>query len=119
MSGPFYYLGPSFTERKVYREGRVYNPATEFAPDMVNLAYDFTDDGAPDILSSLGNRHMDLYVNPKGESRRWDKFSVLPTITTEIVLLKDLDKDGKPEVIFGGGGVYGWAKPDPADPTAV
>ena len=55
---------------------------------MVNLSADFTGDGWPDILSSLGNRHMDLYVNPKGESRRWDKFSVLPTITSEIVLLR-------------------------------
>jgi hypothetical protein len=119
VSGPFYYLGPGFTERRIYREGRVYNPSTEFAPDMVNLAYDFTGDGWPDILSSLGNRHMDLYVNPQGQSRRWDKFSVLTTITTEIVLLRDLDKDGKPEVIFGGGGVYAWAKPDPANPTAV
>ena len=119
VSGPFYYIGPGFTERKIYREGRVYNPSTEFAPDMVNLADDFTGDGWPDILSSLGNRHMDLYVNPQGQSRRWDKFSVLTTITTEIVLLKDLDKDGKPEVIFGGGGVYAWAKPDPANPTAV
>jgi hypothetical protein len=119
VSGPFYYIGPGFTERKIYREGRVYNPSTEFAPDMVNLAYDFTGDGWPDILSSLGNRHMDLYVNPQGQSRRWDNFSVLTTITTEIVLLKDLDKDGKPEVIFGGGGVYAWAKPDPANPTAV
>ena len=64
---------------------------------------------------------MDLYVNPKGESRRWDKFSVLPTISSEIVLLKDLDKDGKPEVIFGQGAAngYAWAKPDPANPTAV
>jgi hypothetical protein len=119
VSGPFYYLGPGFTERKIYREGRVYNPSTEFAPDMVNLASDFTGDGWPDILSSLGNRHMDLYVNPKGEGRRWDKFSVLTTITTEIVLLRDLDKDGKPEVIFGGGGLYAWAKPDPAKPTEV
>ena len=119
VSGPFYYVGPGFTERKIYRDGRVYNPSTEFAPDMVNLAYDFTGDGWPDILSSLGNRHMDLYVNPQGQSRRWDKFSVLTTITTEIVLLRDLDKDGKPEVIFGGGGVYAWAKPDPANPTAV
>lgn len=119
VSGPFYYLGPGFTERHIYREGKVYNPATEFAPDMVNLAYDFTGDGWPDILSSLGNRHMDLYVNPKGESRRWDKFSVLTTITTEIVLLKDLDRDGTPEVVFGGGGVYAWAAPDPSNPTAV
>ncbi len=88
---------------------------------MVNLSADFTGDGWTDILSSLGNRHMDLYVNPKGESRRWDKFSVLPTISSEIVLLKDLDKDGKPEVVFGQGAAngYAWAKPDPANPTAV
>jgi hypothetical protein len=125
ISGPFYYLGPSFTERRVYRQDRVYNPTSEFAPDMVNLAADFTGDGWPDILSSLGNRHMDLYVNPKGEARRWDKFSVLPTISTEIVLMKDLDKDGKPEIIFGqnaqapGGAGYAWAQPDPANPTAV
>ena len=89
---------------------------------MVNLSADFTGDGWPDVLSSLGNRHMDLYVNPAGESRRWDKFSVLPTISSEIVLMKDLDKDGKPEIIFGqavGNGGYAWAKPDPANPTAV
>ncbi len=121
VSGPFYYAGPDFTERRRYRDGYIYNPENQFAPDMVNLAYDFTNDGFVDILSSLGNRHMDLYVNPKGESRRWDKFSVLPTISSEIVLLKDLDKDGKPEVIFGQGAAngYGVAKPDPANPTAV
>jgi hypothetical protein len=61
-------------------------------------------------------------VNPGGESRRWDKFSVLPTISSEIVLMKDLDKDGKPEIIFGqavANGGYAWAKPDPTNPTAV
>src|SRR5262245_37035552 len=101
ISGPFYYLGPNFTEQRRYREGPMFNAESSFAPDMVNLSADFTGDGWPDVLSSLGNRHMDLYVNPAGESRRWDKFSVLPTISSEIVLMKDLDKDGKPEVIFG------------------
>ena len=59
-------------------------------------------------------------MNAAGESRRWEKFSVLPTISSEIVLMKDLDKDGKPEIIFGqpvGGGGYAWAKPEPANPT--
>jgi hypothetical protein len=121
VSGPFYYLGPNFTDTRRYREGVIYNPENSFAPDMVNLSADFTGDGWPDVLSSLGNRHMDLYVNPKGESRRWDKFSVLPTISSEIVLMKDLDKDGKPEIIFGQGAAngYAWAKPDPVNPTAV
>lgn len=122
ISGPFYYLGPNFTEQRRYRDGPMFNPETSFAPDMVNLSADFTGDGWPDVLSSLGNRHMDLYVNPAGESRRWDKFSVLPTISSEIVLMKDLDKDGKPEIVFGqtvGNSGYAWAKPDPANPTAV
>jgi hypothetical protein len=44
---------------------------------------------------------------------------VLPTLNTEIVLMKDLDQDGRPEIVFGGGGAYNWARPDPADPTAV
>ena len=66
VSGPFYYLGPTFSGAQVYREGRVYNPATEFAPDMVNLVADFTGDGWPDILVGGGGRPMDLYVNPKG-----------------------------------------------------
>ena len=88
---------------------------------MVNFTHDFTGDGWPDILASelVGGRPIDLYVNPKGESRRWDKFRVLPTISTELVLMRDLDADGKPEMIFGGGGAYYWARPDPANPTAA
>ena len=101
VSGPFYYLGPNFTEARRYREGGIYNPENSFAPDMVNLAARLYRRWLGRHPVVARNRHMDLYVNPRGESRRWDKFSVLPTITTEIVLLKDLDKDGKPEVIFG------------------
>jgi hypothetical protein len=45
-------------------------------------------------------------------------------VSTEIVLLKDLAKDGKLETVFGqnaqapGGAGYAWASPDPANPTA-
>jgi hypothetical protein len=116
--GPFYFLGPNFTERRWYREGRVYNPSTEFAPDMVNFAYDFTGDGWPDILSSdldFGAgavRPMDLYVNPKGESRRWDKFArVIPDIWSETVIMRDVDGDGKPEVLYSTATGLAYAKP--------
>ena len=117
-SGPYIYLGPDYRERRIYREGREYNPATEYAPDMVNYAADFTGDGWPDILSTE-MRAMALYVNPKGESRRWDRHMVLPDITTEIVVMRDIDGDGKPEIIYGTNSGYCWSKPDPADPTAV
>jgi hypothetical protein len=84
---------------------------------MVNYAYDFNGDGWPDILSTE-MRAMALYVNPKGESRRWDRYMVLPEIMTEIVVMKDIDGDGKPEVIYGTANGYAWSKPDPEHPTA-
>ena len=121
VSGPFYYAGPRLHRAPPLSRRLHLQPGKPVRARHGEPVGDFTGDGWMDILSSLGNRHMDLYVNPKGESRRWDKFSVLPTISSEIVLLKDLDKDGKPEVIFGQGAAngYAWAKPDPVNPTEV
>jgi hypothetical protein len=61
---------------------------------------------------------MSLYVNPRGESRRWDHYNVLPTISSEIAAFKDIDGDGKPDAVFVGDGSVCWASPDPANPTA-
>jgi len=121
VSGPFIYEAPDYTVRRLYREGRAYNPSKEYAPDMINFAYDFNGDGWPDILASDlegGQRPIDLYINPKGEPRRWEKSRAVNGISTELVLFKDIDGDGKPEIIFGGGGIYSYAKPDPSNPSA-
>jgi hypothetical protein len=118
-SGPYYYLGPDFVERRRYRTGRIYNGATEYSPDMVSFAGDFTGDGWDDILTSemSNGRPIDLHVNPHGESRKWDTYRVVPGITTEIVLAKDVDGDGKLEILYGGNGIIAYAKPDPGKPT--
>lgn len=117
VSGPFYYLGPDFTERHEFTAARTYNPSNQFSQGMVNFAYDFTGDGWADILM-VDQRPIYLYVNPRGESRRWDRYNVVPQASTEIELLKDIDGDGKPEVLFGADGALEYAKPDPANPTA-
>jgi hypothetical protein len=122
VSGPFFYAGPDYTERRRYRAGRAYNPSVEYAPDMINFAYDFNGDGWPDILASDiegGQRPIDLYINPRGESRRWTKSRAISGISTELVLMKDIDGDGKPEVIFGANGRYAYAKPDPEHPSSL
>ena len=31
--------------------------------------------------------------------------------------MKDIDGDGKPDLVYGSGGAMRWAKPDPANPT--
>jgi hypothetical protein len=118
--GNFYYIGPSYTERRIFRQDRGYNPATEYAPDMVNLAYDFNGDGWPDILCTDNDFWpMALYLNPKGESRRWDRSMAIPDVRSEILVMEDIDGDGKPEVITGSSDGYVWVKPDPKNLTAV
>ena len=117
IAGALYFLGPDYTERRELTAARTHNPSNQFSQGMVNFAYDFTGDGWPDILM-LDTRPIYLYVNPRGESRRWDRYNVVPQATSEIVLLKDIDGDGKPEVLFGGDGAMEYAKPDPEHPTA-
>ncbi len=118
IAGPFYYLGPAYTERREFTAARSYSPSNNFPEGMVYFSYDFTGDGWDDILV-VDSRPIYLYVNPRGEPRRWDRFNVVPSATSELELFKDIDGDGKPEVLFTGpGAVMAYAKPDPSNPTA-
>jgi hypothetical protein len=120
IAGPYYYLGPNYTTYREIYPARTINASIQYPNDCwVQLAADFTGDGWPDVLttSHSGGAGAVLYVNPKGELRRWDSYKVVPTIQTEITLLRDIDGDGKPELVFGGEGQVRYAKPDPANPT--
>ena len=78
ISGPFIYMGPDFTTAREFYSAQTSNPSTEFSSNWVAFAGDYTGDGWPDVLlaSTSGSR---LYVNPKGEPRRWDVISnVIP-----------------------------------------
>jgi hypothetical protein len=121
VAGPYYYLGPSYTARHEIYVAPTINPSNQFPTSGYDFAFDFTADGWPDVLAGE-NRPLFLYVNPKGENRRWAKYPAVPQANSELVLMRDLDGDGKPEVLFGTGtgtptGTLAYAKPDPADPT--
>jgi hypothetical protein len=116
IAGPFYYLGPDYRVSREIYPSKISAVGTEYTPAVVNFAYDYTDDGWPDYLVSTG-RAMVLYVNPKDELRRWDKYNVLPTINSEVAVFKDIDGDGKPDAVFMGGGAVCWAAADPSGPT--
>jgi hypothetical protein len=119
VAPPFYYPGPGFTERREFMAGRPYNISTEYTDHMIVFAHDFTGDGWPDIVSTYTNgRPLHLYVNPKGESRRWDHYEVLPGVGSEIAVLYDVDADGMPDVVYADrerGMVF--ASPDGSNPT--
>jgi Domain of Unknown Function (DUF1080)/FG-GAP-like repeat len=112
VAGPYIYFGPDFTKSREIYPAHTTNPSTQLA-ETLQFAYDFTGDGWPDILCKPGG----LYVNPKGESRRWDNYQVLPSVTSEIWDHADIDGDGKPEIVYMSREGVVWAKPDPANPT--
>ena len=118
VAGPYIYFGPDFTKSREILPAHALSPTRDYANDcMVQFAGDFTGDGWPDVLCSNLGQPVYLYVNPKGESRRWDKYEVLPAISCEVWDLKDIDGDGKPELVYMTRDTVNYAKPDPARPT--
>ncbi|MCC7007648.1 MAG: DUF1080 domain-containing protein [Acidobacteria bacterium] len=125
VAGPYVYYGPDFSVGRQFYAGITYNPTSEWpVAAMVQLAHDWTGDGWPDVLNMSGNAGNGvgtLFVNPKGENRRWDSFVVMQppdgVIGNEETLLKDIDGDGNLEIIHTGQNTLRYSKPDPANPT--
>jgi hypothetical protein len=119
VAGPFYFLGPDYTERREFTTARSYSPSNNFPEGHNYFAYDFTGDGWADIIC-VYSRPIYLFVNPKGEPRRWDRYNVVPNATSELEVFRDIDGDGKPEILFAGpNATLAYAKPDPANPTGL
>jgi hypothetical protein len=118
VAGPFIYFGPSYTKSQEIYPAHAASPSREYPSEcMQQYAADFTGDGWPDVLCANLGQPVFLYVNPKGEARRWDKYQVVPQVRCEITDLKDIDGDGKPELIYMADDYVRYAKPDPANPT--
>ncbi|WP_100611887.1 FG-GAP-like repeat-containing protein [Confluentibacter lentus] len=116
VAGPYLYYGPDFTKRSEIFPAIAASPSLEFAYNRVQDTYDFNNDGWPDIISSAFA--TTLYINPKGEHRRWKSYNILPDARVgEITALVDIDKDGKPELIYGANGHVRYAKPNENNPT--
>jgi len=115
VAGPYIYFGPDFTTYREIYPAFPFNPSKEFTDVNCQYTFDFNGDGWPDILT--GPPRATLYINPKGESRRWDKYDVVTSIQTEITIFRDIDGSGIPSLIYGSGGALRYAKPDPSEPT--
>jgi hypothetical protein len=120
VSGPYIYYGPDYLKSREIYLAQASNPTTEFATDAtMEFSSDFTGDGWPDVITVMfgGGPAVKLYVNPKGENRRWNEYTVVDSVQSEIAVLRDVDGDGKPELVYSGDGYVRYAKPDPAHPT--
>ncbi|MGK6350199.1 FG-GAP repeat domain-containing protein [Parapedobacter sp. DT-150] len=118
VAGPHIYYGPEYTSYREIFQGVTYNPSQQFSEVNCQYAYDFNGDGWPDVFSAAPFGR--LYINPEGESRRWDMQAVIPgNINSEVTVFTDIDGDGRPEIVYGTSGdrILKYAKFDPADPS--
>jgi hypothetical protein len=118
-AGSYIYYGPDYTKRREIDLGESTNPSTSFNDWWVEYAADFTGDGWPDVIrvTFAANNGVYLYVNPKGENRRWEMHKVVSDVQSEIAVLADIDGHGKPAIVYMGDGYVSYAEPDPAHPT--
>ncbi len=118
VAGPYVYYGPDYTTSREIYLAAALSPAKNFTEEQIEFAHDFTGDGWPDIL--VGPAAPLLYVNPKGEPRRWEKREIIAgRPQSELTVLDDLNGDGMPEWIYSGAGRVRYAGPDPANPNGM
>ena len=127
-AGAFYYLGPDYkVGRQIYAPVS-FNPTSEWPiPAMVNLAFDFTGDGWADVLQMSGNAGNGtgyLFVNPRGQSRHWQRYATIQPVGNEETLFKDITGDGRPDLIHAGMNRLRYSsfdpkRWDPANPGAL
>jgi len=109
VAGPYIYFGPDYTHYQEIAFAETYNPSRDFPITNCQYAYDFNGDGWPDVMIAAAG-HPRIYINPKGESRRWDVYDALTLNTAEVTTLRDIDGDGKPELVFSSGNKVYYAK---------
>jgi hypothetical protein len=140
ICGPYWWEGPDFTKRH-----ELYAPTTTFkrkeadgtetvwpgfeggygrknayaTDNFFAFVHDVDGDGWNDVLTyGLPHTPAYLYVNPAGRGERWARHTVLDEVDNESPTFVDLTGDGRPEIVCVHGGNFGYAAPDPRDPTA-
>ena len=136
-SGPYWWEGPAFTHRhtfysdkrgweKQHADGSAqiiqgYEGAlgtkNSYSENFVAFSHDFNADGWDDILVlGFPGKESSWYENPQGKDHYWNKHDILDVTDNESPTFLDLTGDGKPEIVCGSGGYYGYASPDWSQP---
>lgn len=119
ISGPFWYAGPDWQEKRTIYEPKRFDIGG-YSDHFFCYPYDFNGDGWPDVLVlGFPGKEARLYLNPgEREAERWEEHLVADVVDNESPVFTDITGDGKPELVCGQGGRYGWYAPDWSQPTA-
>jgi hypothetical protein len=118
-AGPYIWKGPEFKDRIEYTKPaeKPYDPAKGYSDYFLTYAYDFNADGWSDILVySWPGKETWVFENPQGKPGPWTRHTIFDVTDNESPDLKDLNADGKPDLIFHTGGQLGYAEVDWKNP---
>ncbi|HAB15566.1 MAG TPA: VCBS repeat-containing protein [Verrucomicrobiota bacterium] len=138
VSGPYWWAGPDFQKRQQYApadaafelklgpittvkvpgfEG-VLGTNNAYSKNFLAFSGDINRDGWDDILIlGFPGEKSSWYENPKGGTALWAEHVAIDVTDNESPTFLDLTGDGIPEIVCASKGSYGYATPDPKQPT--
>lgn len=130
VSGPFWYQGPEFRRRFAYASVKE-SSIQGYSDHFFTFIEDLNHDSHPDIVSipipgsaAVWYENPTLAITPTQPGKtpaqpngNWKKHLVLGGLGNESPQMSDIDGDGARELVCIHAGQYGYAKPDPSDPT--
>ena len=122
VAGPHIYFGPDYTAQREIYLALTSNPSNRTPTDAGCSSPPTSRATAGPTSSTRASRQPRRRAVRESE-RRSAALGQLPrrarTQQTEIAVLRDVDGDGKPELVYGAEGRVRYAKPDPANPTGA
>jgi hypothetical protein len=117
VSGPFVYLGPSWSQTRRFKDGDVFD-VRGYSDNFFAFVYDFDADTWSDVLIiAFPGDHATWYQNPQGRDEPWAAHRVFEGVDNESPTFTDIDADGRPELVCNHLGDLGFAEVDWTDPS--
>jgi len=109
--GPFWYAGPTFTERFEIYTPQDFDP-NKYSNNFMTAVADVDGDGLLDVLvNEWPGKAVHWFKNPGGRAGTWAKQLVHPVVDNEAPNWLDVTGDGRGELVFHTEGVLGYAAP--------
>jgi len=118
--GPFWYAGPSFTERFPIYPTEDFDPH-KYSNNFATFVADVDADGHLDVLVNVWpGKEVAWFKNPGDSIRQaagWQRQLAFPTVDNESPTFADINGDDREELCFHTNGMLGFA--GPSDPSGT